>query len=275
MKEIENAVAKHYGDADLLTRILAGLEASGIDRNALRPEDLAPVDELHIGGRKATAHAVAKMSLNEKQHVLDVGCGVGGAMRYIAAEIGCRVTGIDLTPEYISTAKKLTELTGLENKATHEVASALNMPFENGTFDAAITIHVAMNIADRKALYTEVARVLKPNATFCIYDVMKKNDENLIFPVPWAESEATSHLTTPEEMRALLDDAGFEIREVEDRTEIAVDFFRQAAASATAGPPALGIHLVLGASAREKLKNTRDNIEKGRIGPVLIIASRK
>ena len=274
MHDVESAVAQHYGDADLLTRILAGVEAVGADLTRLQPDDLAPVDEFHIGGRKGTAHAVAKMSLNKDQHVLDIGCGIGGAARYIASHVGCRITGIDLTPEYITAAKTLTELTGLDGKISYEVASALSMPFESKTFDAAITIHVAMNIPDRATLYGEIARVMKSGATLCIYDVMKKNDESLVFPVPWAQSADTSHLTTPEEMGALLNDAGFEVKDIEDRTEFALEFFRQNLAAAAKGPPPLGLHLVMGASATEKFKNTLSNIESGRIAPVQMIASR-
>ena len=276
MKNIEGAVAQHYGDAGLLARILGGLEASGADLNRLRPEDLAPVDEFHIGGREATERAVAKMSLRADGHVLDIGCGIGGTARYIAGQIGCRVSGIDLTPEYIDVAKTLTDRTGLADKVTFETANALAMPFDDGTFDAAITFHVAMNIRERAALYGEIARVMKPDATFCAYDVMKKNDEDLAFPVPWAQSAETSHLTTPDEMRALLEGAGFTVNDVEDRTDFARELFKQSIAAAAAdGSPPLGIHIIMGANAPEKIKNVLVNIEAGRIGPVQMIARRK
>ena len=274
MNETETAVARHYGDTGLLARIFAGLEASGADLGRLQPDDLSAVEEFHIGGRKATAHAVDKMSLRAGQRVLDVGCGIGGAARYIAYQSGCSVAGIDLTPEYIEVAKRLTELTGLENRVTFEVASALSMPFKDEAFDAAITLHVAMNIPERAALYREIARVLAPGATLYIFDVMKKGDSGLCFPVPWAESEDTSHLTTPEEMCMLLETAGFNVREVSDRTEFALEFFRESMAVAENGPPPLGIHLVMGASAGEKLRNVMRNIENGCIAPVQMVASR-
>ncbi len=276
MDDIEAAVARHYGGAGLLARILAGLEASGADLDSLRPDDLAPVDEFHIGGRDATAHAVAKMGLDAGARVLDVGCGIGGAARYIASHAGCRVTGIDLTPEFIATARRLTELTGLDGKISFEVASALDMPFEDGAFDAALTLHVAMNIPERAALYGEIARVMKPGATLCVYDVMKLGKDELAYPVPWAETPATSHLTTADEMRGLLDDAGFDLGEVEDRGDFARNFFQKALAAAADGPPPpLGTHLILGASAPEKLRNVRNNIEAGRIAPVQMIATRR
>jgi ubiquinone/menaquinone biosynthesis C-methylase UbiE len=277
VKDIEAAVARHYGDAGLLARIMAGLEASGVDPDSLRPDDLAPVDEFHIGRREATAHAVAKLDLDAGAHVLDVGCGIGGAARFIATQTGCRVTGVDITPEFIDVARQLTGLTGLDGKIAFEVASALDMPFEDATFDAAITLHVAMNIPERAALYREIARVMKPGATFCIYDVMKTGPGELAFPVPWAETPATSHLTSTEEMRDLLDAAGFDIGEVEDRSGFARDFIQRALAAAvgTDGPPPLGTHLILGPSAPEKFRNVLSNIEAGHIAPVQMIATRR
>ena len=125
MNVIETTVAEHYGKTGLLDRILAGLKASGADPERLQPDDLAPVEEFHIGGRTATAHALAAMSLTGREHVLDIGCGIGGTARYISGQTGCKVTGIDLTPEYIATAEALTKLTGQEDKVRYETASAL------------------------------------------------------------------------------------------------------------------------------------------------------
>jgi SAM-dependent methyltransferase len=272
--DLETAVARHYGVGDLTDRILKAIAAAGIDAERIAPEQLAPVDEFHIGGRAATIHAVSKMGLTADNHVLDVGCGIGGATRYLASAVGCRVTGIDLTPAYIAAAEDLARRTGLTGRVTYRVASALAMPFENAAFEAAITLHVAMNIKDRLGLYREVARVLKPGAVFCIYDVMKGSAGELKFPVPWAESPDTSLLTTPQETRALLSEAGFSVGEVEDRTAFALDFFRQSLATAAAGAPPLGLHIVMGASAREKFQNMLANLEDGAIAPTVMIARR-
>jgi MPBQ/MSBQ methyltransferase len=272
---LEAAVARHYGVADLTERILKAMAAAGIDAERVRPEQLAPIDEFHIGGRPATIHAVAKMGLKGDHHVVDVGCGIGGASRYIAATLGCRITGIDLTPGYIAAAEELARRTGLSDRVCYRVASALDMPFQDGEFDAAITIHAAMNIKDRAGLYKEAARVLKPGGTFCIYDVMKGEKEGLRYPVPWAETAATSHLASPQEMQGLLRDAGFEVREAEDRTAFGIAFFRESlAGSAAGGMPPLGLHIIMGATAREKLTNMLANLEGGAIAPVVMIARR-
>jgi SAM-dependent methyltransferase len=274
MNDIERAVARHYGETDLLVRILDALEAVGAQTEQLGPDDLAPVEEFHIGGRKATARAVEKMRLQPDQHVLDVGCGIGGAARYIAGATGCKVTAIDLTPEYISVARELTDLTGLSANVSFDVSNAMAMPFGEACFDAALTLHVAMNIRDRNALYREVARVLRPGAVFYLFDVMKKSDEPLTFPVPWAASGETSFLTTPDETRALLEDAGFEVTQVEDRTGFALEFFEQIGSAAGNPPSALGIHLLMGESASERLGNVVTNIRSGRIAPVEMLARR-
>jgi len=272
---IEDIVVRHYGGAGLLDRIMAGLAAAGADLDDLRPEDLAPVDEFHIGGRKATAHAVAQLAPRADHHILDVGCGIGGTARYIAATFGSRVTGIDLTPDYVAAATVLTERTGLGDRATFQVASALAMPFADAAFDAAISLHVAMNIPDRVALYREIARVLRPGAAFVLYDVMQAGDGGLAFPLPWAQSAAASHLTTAEETRALLEAAGLTVRAVEDRTVFAREFFQRGLAAAAKGPPPLGIHLLMGANAREKIGNMVANLEAGRMAPVQMVAVRR
>ncbi len=107
---------------------------------------------------------------------------------------------------------------------------------------------------------------------------MKAGTDELTYPVPWAESLETSHLTTPEEMRGLLDGAGFDVREVEDRSVVARVFFQRALAAAAKsedGPPPLGTHLILGASAPEKFRNMQANIKAGLIAPVQMIATRR
>ena len=275
MSDLERDVARHYQASDLAARVLEALRAAGKDIGRLTPDDLAPVDEFHVGGRAATIHALEKLHLHKDQHVLDVGCGIGGAARYVAHTFGCRVTGIDLTPDFIAAARDLTARTGLADRIRYETASALAMPFEDATFDAGLTLHVAMNIKDRQGLYREVARVLRPGALFCIYDVMKGANEGLRFPMPWSQTPDTSHLTTPAEMETLLGDAGFEIIEREDRSAFGIAFFRQRLAAAAAGGPLPpGTHILMGPSTREKSSNLLAGLEQGCVIPMIMIARR-
>lgn len=273
-ESLEDAVVRHYGVSDLAQRIFRALAAAGVTSERLTPEQLAPVDEFHIGGRPATEYALAKIELTGSDHVLDVGCGLGGATRYLASTVGCRVTGIDLTADYIEVAELLADRTGLRERMSYETASALSMPFAAAMFDAAITFHAAMNIGDRVGLYREIARVLKPGAALCIYDVMQGAVPGLRFPVPWADSVATSHLTTPDEMQDLLIGAGFQVEEVDDRTDFGIEFFRQRLSDTAGGPPPLGLHLLMGPRAREKLENMLHGLEMGHVAPVIMTARR-
>jgi MPBQ/MSBQ methyltransferase len=272
--DLERAVARHYGRGDIAAAILDGLKAAGVDLDQLRPEDLAAVDEFHVGGRAASEEVLARLALDRDQHVLDIGCGIGGTARYMAQAFGCRVSGIDLTPEYIAAALVLNARTGLAERVGFQVASALALPFEDAAFDAAISFHVAMNIKDRAGLYGEAARVLKPQAPFCVYDVMRGQAGSVRYPTPWAETPETSHLTTPGDMQGLLEQAGFSVESVEDRSAAGIAFFHRRLAAAAEGPPPVGLHLLLGPTARDKFENVLKGLEDGALAAVAMIARR-
>jgi SAM-dependent methyltransferase len=273
---LEKAVAEHYGRGGLSAAIDAVLARLGLDSAQLTTADLAPIDEFHIGGREATAKLFDRVELAHEHRVLDVGAGLGGPARYVAERFGCDVVGIDVTAEYCDVATSLTERLGLAERARFQQASALDMPFADAAFDTAYTIHVAMNIADKAALYREVRRVLRPGGPFVVYDVLGgPDDAPLRFPVPWADGPDTSFLVNIDELTALLSDAGFEIQRIEDRTEFALDFFRARLAKVAAdGPPPLGFHMLMGGDFADKMKNMLANLEAGRIAPFEVICRR-
>ena len=267
-------VAHHYGGRDMANAILAALADRGIGAETLRPDHLAPFEEFHIGGRGATEYLVEKLALEPHHRVLDVGCGIGGAVRYIAHQVGCRTTGIDITPDFIQAARTLSEAVDLHDRTDFDIGSALAMPYETGSFDAVISIHAAMNIADRETLYREMARVLKPGGVLALYDVMRREEGDLLFPVPWADSPAISHLLTPEETGALLEQAGREVTLAEDRTAMAEAFFRQVLTGSPQPDAAPAPQLAM-QDARTKLRNAFTNMERGLIAPVLMVARRR
>ena len=273
---VDGKVASHYSHGDLAQTILTALAAAGKDLDELTPADLAPVDEFHIGGREATVDFAGRFGARTGMHLLDVGCGIGGASRYFAGSHGCRVTGIDLTPEYCAVAATLAEKVGLADQVRYRQANALSMPFEDESFDGAYTFHVAMNIADKAGLYAEIARVLRPDAIFGIYDVCGGGAEDLHFPVPWADDASISFLASPEDMADLLDAAGFDIVETTDRSEFAKDFFdRMRQARVESGPPPLGLHLLMGKAFPDKLRNMVQNLLEGKIQPTEFICRRR
>lgn len=176
-------------------------------------------DDMHVGGRGATAYLFGHMAWRAGMAVLDIGSGLGGPARLAAEQYGVRVTGIDLTPDFCEAAAGLAAEAGLADKVSFHAGSALDMPFADGAFDAAYTIHTAMNIADKAALYREARRVLKPGALFGIYDILGASGQELHFPVPWSAGPETSFLVPPEEMEALLREAGFAVERSESRIE--------------------------------------------------------
>jgi ubiquinone/menaquinone biosynthesis C-methylase UbiE len=274
---LEADVAAHYGKGGLTETILAGLEQSGADLDALTPEDLAPVDEFHTAGRITTLRALDLSGVAPASHVLDAGCGIGGTARHLARERGCRVTGIDLTPEYVDTARELTARMGLAESCTFRVGSVLAMPFEDASFDAGLTFHVAMNIEDRARFYSELARVLREGARLCVFDVMKGPTPGMLYPVPWAETAATSFLRSAAETRALLEGAGFAVTAEDNLREFAIAYFRESFANAARSdrPSGLGLHLLTGANAREKFSNYLRAVEAHQIEPVILAARRR
>jgi MPBQ/MSBQ methyltransferase len=271
---LEREVATHYGLTGLHKKILSNLAASGFDLENLRHEDLAQIDEFHMGGRPATEYIIGKLLLTGSEHVLDVGSGLGGPARCIASRFGCKVTGIDLTSEYVTIARDLTARTKLNDKVSYEVGSALETPFATGKFDAAINIHVAMNIRNRSGLYKEIARVLRPGAMFGVYDVMMGPNEGLHFPLHWAETPGTSHVISMSQTGALLGAAGFLIEHIEERKESALAFLHERLAALAKGTPLLGVHVLLGDNAREKIENMIRNLEEARATPVIMIVRR-
>ncbi len=269
---IERSVAQHYTHGALEQTILNALVASGKDLDDLHSSDLAPVDEFHIGGRRATGDFAEQLGVRRGMRLLDIGCGLGGASRYFAHEHGCRVTGIDLTEEYVRVADALARRVGLGALISYKHGSALTLPFAAGTFDGAYMLHVGMNIEDKSRLFAEVRRAVKPQGVFGIYDVMRESDGELKYPVPWASSAETSFVATAAAYRRLLAAAGFEVMRERSRREFAIEFFRQMRAQAApGGPPPLGLHILMGASSPEKVANMIGNLERGLIAPTEIV----
>jgi len=272
----EEAVARHYGRSDLLVRIRAGLSALGHDPDRLSPDDLKPVDEFHIGGAEATADLVGQLEIDVNTDLLDIGCGIGGTARLVAARHGCRVTGIDLTPEYVDCARALSAAAGLGQTVSFEEASATELPFADHSFDVATLIHVGMNVSDKAALMREARRVLRNGGTFAVYEVMRTGPGELDYPVPWAVTPETSFVDTPEGYVKAAGGAGLTVASRRERRDFALDYFDRMKADmqGRSGPPPIGLHLLMGESAPVKIGNMIANIEAGRIAPVELVLSK-
>ena len=272
---INETVQAHYARPELGSLILAALEKAGKDIEHLTPEDLTPVDAFHIRGRTATLELAQAAGIGAAMHVLDVGSGIGGTSRCLAREFGCRVTGIDLTEEYRRTAAMLSRRTGLSELVDYYQGDATDLPFPDASFDVVWTEHVAMNIPDKSALYREMYRVLKPGGTLAIHDILAGPAGPVIFPVPWARTAESSFLVTPEALRDLLEQSGFNVTVWSDKTEAARDWFVSLSEKIRKdGLPPLGFHVLLGSDFQTMAQNQRRNLEEQRIVLAQVCAKR-
>jgi len=269
-------VADHYANGSLLELILEGLHKLGKTTKTATFEDLGPVDEFHIGGRQATEAFLDQLDISATHRVFDVGCGLGGGCRFAAHRYGCHVTGMDLTPDYVDTGNTLSEWVGMRELVELEVGDATAHSHASASYDRAFVMHVGMNIRDKHRLAAELFRILKPGGVLGIYDIMRMNEGELMFPVPWATTPESSILGTPDEYETALETAGFRVTAERNRGAFSLDFFSsmQAKAASSGGPAPLGIHLLMGENAPHKIINMIDNIKNGLIAPVEIIAEK-
>jgi len=267
---VEEQVASYYTRGGLEEKILAALVSAGKNLEQLSTHDLALLDNFHVGGQESTEALAGFMELRAGMHLLDVGCGVGGPARYFSKR-GCRVTGIDLTEEFVRVAQSLTRLLKLDGRVQFRQCSALELPFHAATFDGAYMIHVGMNIEDKVGVFREVARVLKSGGHFAIFDIMWKEKGAFDFPLPWALTPETSFVGSAEDYRHALEAAGFRIDHQRERRQFALDFMQKTMPRGSS--PVLGVHLLMGEQAPIMLKNVMATIASGEAEPVELVAT--
>lgn len=207
--------------------------------------------------------------------MLDLGSGLGGPARTLAELTGCTVTGVDLTPAFCEAATALSQWTGLSDRTRFQVGDATATGLPDAAVDAALTVHVAMNISDKPALYAEAFRVLRPGGRFVVYDVLQGEGGDVRYPVPWANDSSTSFLATPQEMRGLLTAAGFEIISEVDSSNESLAWFEQVRARIQRdGPPPVSFAAFLGERPGQMAANQVANLAERRIRTVMFTCSR-
>ena len=260
----DSPVEKHYTRKDLYNTIINKLQELGI--TAATRKDIAGVDEFHVRGATVSIELAKEAGFNKKTKVLDIGCGLGGPCRMIADEYGCDVTGIDITEEFIQTARRLTALVKLDDKVNFLKADALQLPFDDESFDITWTQHVQMNIEDKHTFYAEMNRVLKPGGKFIYYDVFSKNKEPLHYPVPWADEASISFLITVNELDELLQGLGLNKIQTKDQTPAGVEFFEILSDKMAKGEvPTIGLPMLIGVTSKQKFENLYRNFKEGKL----------
>ena len=209
MDDTYAAINRQYGRENMSGRILSALEAAGKDLDRLTLDDLAGFDQMHYGGREGTLNLSRLAELDSSMHMVDIGSGLGGPARTLANEYGCRVVGVDLTEEFVTTAEMLTDRLGLGEQVSFRQGSALDLPLEDQTFDAAWTQNAIMNIEDKHRVFAEAYRVLRPGGKLFVESILAGSEPGLQFPVFWANTSDVSHLATVDELKTALAQAGF------------------------------------------------------------------
>ena len=266
-------ISRHYSRGDLLARLEARLREDGFDPARPTFEALAPYDHFHGRGLEATEDMANLLEASRTDHLLDVGSGIGGPARYMARRFDCRVSGIDLTAEFCEVARHLTSLLGLEERVVLRQGDALAMPFDGAEFDGAWSMNVSMNIADKRGLYREIHRVLKPGARLVLSEVVQGPGGTPDYPTPWARTASSSFLATAAETRANLEASGFAIESARDTTEASFAYAARSRAVVEAGgmPPHRAVSLIHGPLAEEIMANTGRALKEHRAVPIELV----
>ncbi len=270
-------VQSHYSHGGLLDRVFEFLERAGIDPEHLTHEDLFCCDQMHGRGIAATREHVEHAGILPGMHVLDLGCGIGGSSRLIATACDCRVTGIDLTEEFIDVARELTGRYGLAGRIEFQQCNALDMPFEEATYDHVWSHNVTMNIEDKAGLTAEIARVLKPGGRYSCSEFVRGPAGEPFYPLPWASDASSSFLVTEQEMHESLEAAGLRVVEEINLNETNLAFFKAMRERAERGEPPLAVNPQAFKSAEEfqkRLQNSGRSAVEGRLAELLVIAER-
>lgn len=261
MTDYSDAINQQYGRNDINDGILKAFQMAGIDMEDLSLDHLSRFDQLHTGGRKATRKLGEMAGLKPGMKILDVGCGIGGPARTLAADFDCQVVGLDITESYVQAADMLTEKVGLGESVTFKVGNALDLEFDAETFDVVWSQNAIMNIEDKSQLFQELHRVLRKQGTFAMEAILAgDNGPEVRFPVFWADDKSVSFVVGAEQLNQLLVDTGFNQSGWEDVTATSIELGRKARDSGSENPHPVGLHLLY-TRVPEKAKNTLQGFE--------------
>lgn len=265
MEKLNQIIENHYLVEGLYEDILNRLREQGVDLNNVKRTDIASVDEFHVRGAAVSKELANSIDL-KGMRVLDVGCGLGGACRMLAEEFSCTTTGIDLSNEYIRTATELSKLVKLSENTDFVQGNALNLPFEDNTFDIVWTQHVQMNIPDKKMFYSEIKRVLRKGGKLLYYDIYSNGEDEVLYPMPWANISEQSFLFESKDMDQILVELGFSKVQATNQTQAGIEFFEVIDAKLKEfGPPKMGLNVLMGETTQLKLINLLTHLKNGKL----------
>lgn len=262
MSDNSISINQQYGSPNLGDRILNTLKSEGVDVNALTLNDLSPFDQLHARGKESTRMLAIMAGLQPGMEILDVGSGIGGPARTLAAEFGCRVIGLDITEEYVKAAEMLTDRVGLSESVSFRVGNALDLEFADRSFDAVWSQTAIMNIEDKHTTFQEAYRVLRSGGILALETIMAGSIEETQFPVFWADNPEISFLSTADNFRGMMAEIGFVELVWKDVTHNAINGNRKVLATLRNAPHPVGQQIFI-TDVALKANNTLRGLENG------------
>lgn len=265
LKSLNQNIENHYLKEGLFEDIVSRLKEQNVALDNVKRSDIAGADEFHVRGAAVSKELADSIDLHGL-NVLDIGCGLGGPCRMLAELYNCQTTGIDISKEYIRTAKKLSELIKLNDKTNFIQGDATRLPFEDNIFDAVWTQHVQMNIPNKKTFYSEINRVLKTGGYFLFYDILKKGNGEINYPMPWAGNANISFLFGADEMERYLKEFGLTKEQSTDQTKAGIDFLDTLVDRLKEfGPPKMGLNVLMGETTKPKVMNLLNHLKTGEL----------
>ena len=274
MSDVDERVSGHYGWPGLMDAIETEIRRHGIEPREVTVAQLAPVDNYHAFRLAGTVALASAAGISAADRVLDVGGGIGGPARQLADRFGCHVTVVDLTAEYCAVGRTLTTWTRLEDRVSFVHASALDMPFDDGSFDVVWTQHASMNIQDKEGLFREVARVVRSGGRFAFFDILAGPNQPIHFPVPWAADPSFSFLLSPDETRAAIGRNGFRETTWLIGPDLKAELDRADEREPADAGPQLDSSLLNGPASAAMGENAARNMKEGRIVPAIGVFER-
>ena len=195
------------------------------------------IDRLHLvwgpgflspGGPQEVVEITRGLDLNNAL-VLDIGCGTGGPAIVLARDLGARVVCIDVEPQLLDRAATLANEAGVADQIEHRLVTPGPLPFEDSTFDVVFSKDALIHIPDKKALYADIMRVLKPGGAFAASDWL--SGENAADDQALQQYTSLTNLdfamATERQTADVMRQAGFENVETHDRNAWYSELSRQ------------------------------------------------
>jgi sarcosine/dimethylglycine N-methyltransferase len=252
------------GFVDPLPVVLDARREAGRDPHAIEIDDLAGVDEFHALERPATMALAELAGIDRGAQVVDVGAGLGGPARFLAARYGARVTAVEPTERFRIAGAELNRRAGLAESITTVDGSATRLPVADASTDVVWMQAVAISVPDKRAMARELRRVLRQDGRLALFDSFARSDAELHFPLPWADRPEQSFVVAADELRSVFREAGFE-PVVWNEQEGAFAEIAQRRFTPTVDPTLVGLGRLM-PGYEERMGNVGRNIAEGRLG---------